>query len=101
VRHGTTPGRQRQEVFSIFRKIWGLDDARTPRLDLVLRRTIQLLMDAGLTLVDMPSVLVDDAVREAALRNTSDGALAAFWRSEFPAASPSQRFQWTSGLLTR
>jgi len=100
VRHGTSPARQRQEVFSIFRKIWGLDDARTPRMDLVLKRTLQLLIDAHLTLADIPRVLTDAAFRDRALDAAQDPGLTGFWRSEFP-SSEAQRFQWVSGLLTR
>ena len=100
VRHGTSPSRQRQEVFSIFRKIWGLDDARTPRMDLVLKRTLQLLIDGRLTLADMPRVLTDEAFRERALAAAQDPGLSAFWHGEFP-KSEAQRFQWVSGLLTR
>lgn len=101
VKHGAASSRQRQEVFSIFRKIWGVgESARTPRLDLVLMRTLQLLVEARLKLTDMPRVLTDEALRERALTIAADDGLDLFWHGEFP-SSESQRFQWTSGLLTR
>ena len=100
VTHGASPARLRQELYSIFRKVWGLSEGRTPRLELVLRRTLHLLMDAGLTLVEMPRVLSDDAYREQLLQNTTDQALRNFWLNEFP-RSDAARFQWTSGIVTR
>jgi hypothetical protein len=100
VRNGTTPARQRSDLFQTFQKIWGISDAQTPRMDLVLRRTLQLLMDAGLTLVDMPRVLSDAAFRDALVRNTVDPDLRNFWLHQLP-SSESQRFQWLTSIVTR
>jgi len=100
VADGTTPARQRQEVFSIFRRIWGLDGTRAPRMDLVLRRTIHLLMESGLTIADMPRVLVDGDLRARLLTQTQDPNLISFWLHEFPEAG-SARQQWTAPILTR
>lgn len=97
---GASASRHRQDVFSVFRRIWGLDDTRAPRMELVLRRTLQLLMDAGLTLVQMPQVLTDSSLRENLLRNSNDPTLRSFWLNQFPQAE-SAGFQWVSPVVTR
>ncbi len=100
VRNGTTPARQRADLFQTFQKIWGISDTQTPRMDLVLRRTLQLLMDSGLSLVDMPRVLSDAPFRDSLLKHTADPDLQNFWLHQLP-ASETQRFQWTSSIITR
>jgi hypothetical protein len=100
VRDGTTPARQRADLFQTFQKIWGINDAQTPRMDLVLRRTLQLLMDSGLTLTAMPRVLGDAAYRDLLVQNTADPDLRNFWLYQLP-SSEAQRFQWLTSILTR
>ncbi len=100
VRDGTTPARQRGDLFQTFQKIWGISDTQTPRMDLVLRRTLQLLMDSGLTLVDMPRVLSDATFRDGLVQNTADPDLRNFWLRQLP-SSETQRFQWLTSIVTR
>ncbi len=69
-------------------------------MDLLLRRTIHLLMEAGLTLADMPRVLSDEDMRMRLLTRTQDPTLISFWLHEFPDA-PALRQQWVAPVLTR
>lgn len=97
--HGSA-SRQRQDMVSVFRKIWRLDDAQTPRLGLVLRRAIQLAMENQLTICDLQRLLTDDAFRCNLVERSSDGSLRTFWEHEFP-QSPSAQMQWSASTLTR
>lgn len=95
-----SPARQRQEMVSVFRKIWRLDDAQAPRLGLVLRRSLHLAMENGLTLTDVQRILTDDPFRASLLDGTDDDSLRVFWQHEFPQSSAAQ-LQWTGSTLTR
>jgi hypothetical protein len=95
-----SPSRQRAEIVSIFHKIWDLDDAKAPRLGLVIRRGVQLAMDNALTLCELPRLLTDGELRERLLDRSPDEALRRFWRQEFPTAQSAQ-IQWTGSTLTR
>jgi len=97
--HGSA-SRQRQDMVSVFRKIWHLDDAQTPRLGLVLRRSIQLAMENGLTLCDLQRILTDNAFRFGLVQRSRDDSLRTFWEHEFP-ESASAQMQWSASTLTR
>ncbi len=92
--------RQRQEVLSVFRKVWRLDNTQTPRLGLVLRRAVQLAMENDLTLCHLQRILTDDTFRANLLARSQDEALRTFWQYEFP-ESRSAQTQWTASTLTR
>jgi hypothetical protein len=95
-----SPSRQRQEMVSVFRKIWHLDDAQTPRLGLVLRRAVQLAMENGLTLCDIQRILTDEVYRAGLVARSNDDSVRTFWEREFP-DSPSAQMQWAASTLTR
>jgi len=92
--------RQRHEVISAFRKVWRIDETRTPRMELVLRRALQVLMANGLTLVQMQRLLVDTAYRESLVNRCTEEDVRTFWLKEFPKSETAQQ-QWVSSLLTR
>lgn len=95
---GRTASRQTEDIVSVFRKVWDLD-ANTPRLELVLRRSVQLAMHAGLSLPDVPRLLVDGELRERLLAGAPE-ALRRFWRDEFPESRSAQQ-AWAMSTLTR
>lgn len=99
-RHGTTPSRQAQNVYSLLRKQWGFDGTRMARMDLLLRRVLQLLVATDGTLADLPRVLGDAAFRAMLLDRAQDDDLRRFWDTELP-ASDAARFQWISPVATR
>lgn len=99
-RHGTTPARQAQTVYSLLRKQWGFDGARMARMDLLLRRVLQLLVAVGGTLADLPRVLGDDAFRGTLLERAQDADLRRFWDNDLP-TSDAARFQWMAPVSTR
>lgn len=98
-RYGAAPGRQRQEVHGVLSSLWQLSSSTAPRLDLVLRRTLHLLMDAGKTLADMQRLLADETYRSSLLSVASDGELRDFWTRLYPRGDASS--QWSLSLLTR
>lgn len=92
--------RQRHEVISAFRKVWHIEETRTPRMELVLRRALQVLMANGLTLVEMQRLLVDAPYREDLVKRCAEEDVRTFWFKEFPKSETAQQ-QWVSSLLTR
>jgi hypothetical protein len=97
--HGS-PSRQRQDVLSVLRRIFEFDDARTARLILVLRRSLQLAIEHGLTLVDVPRLLADASYRDGLVSRSSDEDVRRFWLQEFPTGRANQQ-QWASSALIR
>jgi hypothetical protein len=98
----TSPARQVQNTVSIIKKAFSVDDTQAPRLGLVLRRTLQLAMEArcGLTLCDLPRILTDGDFRATLLERSGDETLCRFWESEFPDAASAQA-AWTASTLVR
>src|SRR3990170_7328828 len=96
----TTPARQRQDVRAILRRLWGIDDAQTARMVLVLRKTMQLLMFHQLTIVEAPRVLTDQTFRERLVQSCDDAQLRRFWLHEFPEGTTNQ-LAWTQSSLIR
>ena len=97
---GVSASRQRQDLVSVFRKVWKLDDAQTPRLGLVLRRALQLAVENDLTLCDMQRILTDNEFRDGLVARTEDASLRLFWEREFP-RNASAQLQWTASSLVR
>ncbi len=98
-RYDAAPGRQRQEVHGVLSSLWQLSSATAPRLDLVLRRTLHLLMESEKTLADMPRLLVDEDYRFSLLAGVHDQELRDFWTRVYPQGEAAS--QWSLSLLTR
>lgn len=92
--------RQRQDVVSVMRRIFAFDDSRTTRLVLVLRRSVQLAIEHGLTLVDLPRLLTDATFRDALVARSADEDIRRFWMDEFPQGRANQQ-QWTASTVVR
>lgn len=92
--------RQRQDVVSVMRRIFDFDQSSAPRLVLVLRRSVQLAIEHGLTFVDLPRVLTDAAFRDALVARSTDDDIRRFWADEFPQGRANQQ-QWTASTIVR
>jgi hypothetical protein len=97
---GASPTRQRLELLSAFHKAWGIDATKAPRMEILLRRTLQVLIDQGRTLLDTQRFLVDGDFRSKLVEQCEEEDVRLFWSKEFP-ASESLRQQWCSPLLSR
>ncbi len=95
-----SPSRQRGEVLATFRRVFDLDDNQVTRLVLVLRKSVQLAIEGGLTIVDLPRLLTDTDFREGLVQRSSDDDLRRFWELEFPQSKANQQ-QWTASTLVR
>ena len=91
--------RQTQDVMATLRRLWRIDDSQTARMVLVLRRTVQLLMAHGLTLVEAPRVLTDRSFRDGLVASCDDSELRRFWELEFPDGK--EALQWAQSSLNR
>jgi hypothetical protein len=100
VRPYGSPSRQCQDMVSVIKKVFGVDDTQAPRLGLVLRRSLQLAMDHQLTLCDVPRILTDGEFRGRLVQRSEDEALRRFWEFEFP-DTPSAQAAWTASSLVR
>ncbi len=97
--HGSA-SRQRQDVVSAFRRIFEFDDSRVTRLVLVMRRSVQLAIEHGLTMVDLPRLLTDGEFRDRLVQQSGDEDVQRFWQHEFPQGKANQQ-QWTASTLVR
>jgi hypothetical protein len=80
-----------QERLSLFLtdviiKIWNLEAASTPRLIWLLTNSFLALSDLGLTLLDLPRFLLDQAFRENLLPHLSYERSRLFFQYEFPSS---------------
>jgi uncharacterized protein DUF87 len=76
-------------VVAAFRHIWG--NSWGPRLEYILTNALRLLLDApGSTLLGLPRLLTEDALRKRLLAHSRDPVVRNFWQNEF--AEYSDRF---------
>ncbi len=77
-----------ENVVSIFRHIWGLNEATTPRLLRLLYACIAALLDfprdPGATLLGVPRMLVDEHYRARVVRHVRNPKIRSFWEEELP-----------------
>lgn len=75
-------------VVSIFRHLWGLDETSTPRLLRLLYACVAALLDfpkdPGATLLGVPRMLVDERYRARVVRHVENPKIRSFWHDEFP-----------------
>jgi hypothetical protein len=74
---------QTLELVDVFRKVWELSDAATPRLLEILRNAIWTLIDAGQTLLELEPLLTSAEFRTRALAHVTHEGVARFWRDRF------------------
>jgi len=77
---GIEPYTQALELVEVFRKIWELSDATTPRLLEILRNAVYTLIEAGGTMLDIEPLLTNQTFREEMIRYVKNEAVAIFWR---------------------
>lgn len=83
VTYGVDPFTQTLELSEVFRKIWNLDEATSPRLLEILRNSVYTLIEAGGTMLDIEPLLTNKAFREKTIRYVKNEAVASFWRNRF------------------
>lgn len=94
-----------QERLSLFLtdvviKIWRLDAANSPRMIWLLTNTFLALSNLGLTLLDLPRFLLDNAYRERLLPKISQESARAYFDFEFP-KNQNAVHQWVTPVLNK
>jgi hypothetical protein len=80
---GIDPYTQALELVEVFRKIWDLTDAATPRLLEILRNSVYTLIEAGGTMLDIEPLLTNQEFRIEAIRHVKNEAVHIFWHHRF------------------
>ncbi len=80
---GIDPYTQALELVEVFRKIWDLTDATTPRLIEILRNSVYTLIEAGGTMLDIEPLLTNQEFRSEAIRHVKNEAVHSFWHNRF------------------
>jgi len=80
---GIDPYTQALELVEVFRKIWDLTDATTPRLIEILRNSVYTLIEAGGTMLDIEPLLTNQEFRTEAIRHVKNEAVHSFWHNRF------------------
>ena len=80
---GIDPFTQTLELVEVFRKIWELSDATTPRLLEILRNSIYTLIEAAGTMLDIEPLLTNSVFRDNMIRYVKNEAVALFWENRF------------------
>jgi len=80
---GIEPYTQALELVEVFRKIWDLTDAATPRLLEILRNSVYTLIEAGGTMLDIEPLLTNQEFRTEAIRHVKNEAVHIFWHHRF------------------
>ena len=83
LQQGIDPFTQTLELVEVFRKIWELSDAATPRLLEILRNSIYTLIEAGGTMLDIEPLLTNNIFRNDMIRYVKNEAVALFWENRF------------------
>lgn len=80
---GIDPYTQALELVEVFRKIWDLADATTPRLLEILRNSVYTLIEAGGTMLDIEPLLTNQEFRTEAIKHVKNEAVHIFWHHRF------------------
>ena len=91
-----------EQVVSVFKHVWDLDDVTTPRLLNLLRNTVAALMHAPNTSVlSIYHLLTDTKYRERILRRVTDMEVLKYWRNEFAKLPERQRQETMASTLNK
>lgn len=83
IQDGIDPFTQTLELVEVFRKIWELDEASTPRLLEILRNSIYTLIESQGTILDIEPLLTNKEFREDKIKHVTNEAVASFWYERF------------------
>lgn len=90
-----------EQTVSIFKHVWNLDDAATPRLLYVLEHTIAALIEAPATsLLGIKYMLTDRDYRRRVLKHVTDPDHLKFW-SDFESMTDRDRTEIVSSTLNK
>jgi hypothetical protein len=98
---GIDPFTQTLELVEVFRKIWDLSDATTPRLLEILRNAIYTLIEAGKTMLDIEPLLTNSAFREEMIHYVKNEAVVLFWENRFNRWTEQERVSNVESTLNK
>lgn len=101
VKPGEVVERKAQFLADVINKIWKADPLITARMQRMMQHTFWLLAATGLTLVELPQVLLDPEFRGHLLKQVpKPNPLHLYWEQEFPTA-PRMVVDWTQSTLNK
>lgn len=101
IQSGLDPFTQTLELVEVFRKIWDLSDAATPRLLEILRNSVYTLIEAGGTMLDIEPLLTNGDYRDQMIPYVKNEAVALFWKNRFEKWSEKDRTQYIESTLNK
>jgi hypothetical protein len=87
-------------VFHIFEKAFGLSSLTTPLMAQTVRHICYTMVEAGLTLREVPLLLWDDAVRKKITANLSNSHTRLFWE-QYNIKSPREKSEQTNSFINK
>lgn len=96
---GIEAAQQANELVSAFKKLYGTSWGA--RLEAILRNTLILLIENGLTLTEVPLVLKDNIIRRRLLRNVKNETCREFFEGDFNRWSEHTKLEWTQSTLNK
>lgn len=102
---GVSPAEIAAELVEAFKKIWGAESAIETygwgaRMEDLLRNTLIALIEAGLTLTDLPRFLIDEDFRENILERVQH-PIAKKYFERFNSLAPRTREEWMESTLNK
>ena len=93
-----SPAETAAELVEAFKKIWR--DAWGARMEDLLRNSLIALIEAGLTLNDLPRFLIEDEFREKVLESVTHPVAKLYFR-RFNSLTPRTRQEWMESTLNK
>lgn len=101
IRAGEILQRKARFLADVVTKIWRADPLITARMQRMMLQSFWLLAQAGLTLIELPFVLVDQVFRDSLLASApGDSPLHQYWEHEFPTDARLVT-EWTQSTLNK
>lgn len=88
------------EIVRGLRKRWGMD-ALGPRTEELLRSSLHVLADAGMTLLEVPPLLTNDAFRSAVISRVSPSQARSYFENRFNRLSEVMRAVYSEAVLNK
>jgi hypothetical protein len=81
-------------------KIWGIDSTESPRMVWLLKNAFLVLSELGLSLVELPRLLLDTPYRELLLPRLTNPVARDYFQREYP-QNPASVLTWAAPVLNK
>ena len=96
---GVEPIQQVKELLAAFEKIYG--DSWGQRLEALLRNTLIVLIENGMTMAEIPLLLTNETIRKKLLRNVKNETCVAYFENDFEEWSKYDKVNWRQSTLNK